>query len=155
MYGQTEITIVGNLADDPEIRFTPGGHAVCKFRVIVTPRVKRQDGQGFEDGQPSSFPCVAWREIGEHVAESLKRGSRVIVQGDFGQAKPYEGQDGVKRYPWELNVQAIGPDLRYAVAKVQKMDRASTGAVQTTAGGGEDAWTTQTGPGREEVQPAF
>ena len=126
MAGETVITVVGNLTDDPELRFTPSGAAVAKFRVASTPRtLDRQSGE-WKDGEPLFLACNVWRDAAEHVAESLQRGARVIVQGRLRQ-RSYETREGEKRTVYELEVDEIGPSLRYATAKVQKMSRSGGG----------------------------
>ena len=126
MAGETTITIVGNLTDDPELRFTPSGAAVAKFRIASTPRtLDRQSGE-WKDGEPLFLACNIWRDAAEHVAESLQRGARVIVQGRLRQ-RSYETREGEKRTVYELEVDEIGPSLRYATAKVQKMSRSGGG----------------------------
>jgi single-strand DNA-binding protein len=131
MAGETTITVVGNLTDDPELRFTPSGAAVAKFRIASTPRtMDRQSGE-WKDGEPLFLACNVWRDAAEHVAESLQRGARVIVQGRLRQ-RSYETREGEKRTVYELEVDEIGPSLRYATAKVQKMSRSGGGG----AGGG-------------------
>ena len=126
MAGETTITVVGNLTDDPELRFTPSGAAVAKFRIASTPRtMDRQSGE-WKDGEPLFLACNIWRDAAEHVAESLQRGSRVIVQGRLRQ-RSYETREGEKRTVYELEVDEIGPSLRYATAKVQKMSRSGGG----------------------------
>jgi single-strand DNA-binding protein len=138
-FGDTTITIVGNLADDPELRYTPSGRAVAQFRVVVNSRVKQ--GDRYVDGRPSYYPCVAWTELAENVAQSIGKGARVIVTGTWAQGEPYDDRNGSKHYPWELRVDAVGPDLRYATARIQKADRTSAGAAP--AGGSEaDPWAT-------------
>ena len=127
MAGETTITVVGNLTDDPELRFTPSGAAVAKFRIASTPRtLDRQSGE-WKDGEPLFLACNIWRDAAEHVAESLQRGSRVIVQGRLRQ-RSYETREGEKRTVYELEVDEIGPSLRYATAKVQKMSRSGGGS---------------------------
>src|SRR4051812_29603116 len=131
MAGETTITVVGNLTDAPELRFTPSGAAVAKFRIASTPRtMDRQSGE-WKDGEPLFLACNVWRDAAEHVAESLQRGARVIVQGRLRQ-RSYETREGEKRTVYELEVDEIGPSLRYATAKVQKMSRSGGGG----AGGG-------------------
>jgi single-strand DNA-binding protein len=126
MAGETTITVVGNLTDDPELRFTPSGAAVAKFRIASTPRtLDRQSGE-WKDGEPLFLACNIWRDAAEHVAESLQRGARVIVQGRLRQ-RSYETREGEKRTVYELEVDEIGPSLRYATAKVQKMSRSGGG----------------------------
>jgi single-strand DNA-binding protein len=138
MAGDTTITVVGNLTDDPELRFTPSGAAVAKFRIASTPRtLDRQSGE-WKDGEPLFLACNIWRDAAEHVAESLQRGSRVIVQGRLRQ-RSYETREGEKRTVYELEVDEIGPSLRYATAKVQKMNRSgggSGGGFGSGSGGG-------------------
>src|SRR6187455_2470574 len=135
MAGETTITIVGNLTDDPELRFTPSGAAVAKFRIASTPRtLDRQSGE-WKDGEPLFLACNIWRDAAEHVAESLQRGSRVIVQGRLRQ-RSYETREGEKRTVYELEVDEIGPSLRYATAKVQKMARSGGGGGGFGASGG-------------------
>ena len=131
MAGETTITVVGNLTDDPELRFPPSGAAVAKFRIASTPRtLDRQSGE-WKDGEPLFLACNIWRDAAEHVAESLQRGARVIVQGRLRQ-RSYETREGEKRTVYELEVDEIGPSLRYATAKVQKMARSGGGG----SGGG-------------------
>jgi single-strand DNA-binding protein len=135
MAGETTITVVGNLTDDPELRFTPSGAAVAKFRIASTPRtLDRQSGE-WKDGEPLFLACNIWRDAAEHVAESLQRGARVIVQGRLRQ-RSYETREGEKRTVYELEVDEIGPSLRYATAKVQKMSRSSGGGGGFGASGG-------------------
>ena len=163
MAGETVITVVGNLTDDPELRFTPSGAAVAKFRIASTPRtLDRQSGE-WKDGEPLFLACNIWRDAAEHVAESLQRGARVIVQGRLRQ-RSYETREGEKRTVYELEVDEIGPSLRYATAKVQRMSRSGGGGggggfgasnggggnrqPSTTSGGGggggnfDDPWAT-------------
>jgi len=126
MAGETTITVVGNLTDDPELRFTPSGAAVAKFRIASTPRtLDRQSGE-WKDGEPLFLACNIWRDAAEHVAESLQRGARVIVQGRLRQ-RSYETREGEKRTVYELEVDEIGPSLRYATAKVQRVSRSGGG----------------------------
>ena len=135
MAGETTITVVGNLTDDPELPFTPSGAAVAKFRIASTPRtMDRQSGE-WKDGEPLFLACNVWRDAAEHVAESLQRGARVIVQGRLRQ-RSYETREGEKRTVYELEVDEIGPSLRYATAKVQKMSRSSGGGGGFGASGG-------------------
>jgi single-strand DNA-binding protein len=124
--GETVITIVGNLTADPELRFTPAGHAVANFTVASTPRnFDRQAGE-WKDGDALFLRCSLWREPAENVAESLVRGMRVIVSGRLRQ-RSYETREGEKRTVVELEVDEIGPSLRYATAKVTKAGRKSGG----------------------------
>src|SRR3977135_2477660 len=126
MAGDTTITVIGNLTDDPELRFTPSGAAVAKFRVASTPRTLDRASGEWKDGEALFLACSVWRQAAENVAESLQRGSRVIVSGRLRQ-RSYETREGEKRTVMELEVDEIGPSLRYATAKVQKMQRSSGG----------------------------
>jgi len=126
MAGETTITVVGNLTDDPELRFTPSGAAVAKFRIASTPRTLDRQTNEWKDGEPLFLACNIWRDAAEHVAESLQRGARVIVQGRLRQ-RSYETREGEKRTVYELEVDEIGPSLRYATAKVQRMSRSGGG----------------------------
>jgi single-strand DNA-binding protein len=135
MAGETTITIVGNLTDDPELRFTPSGAAVAKFRIASTPRTLDKQSGEWKDGEPLFLACNIWRDAAEHVAESLTRGSRVIVQGRLRQ-RSYETREGEKRTVYELEVDEIGPSLRYATAKVQKMSRSGGSGGGFGGGGG-------------------
>jgi single-strand DNA-binding protein len=148
MAGETVITVVGNLTDDPELRFTPSGAAVAKFRIASTPRtLDRQSGE-WKDGEPLFLACNIWRDAAEHVAESLQRGARVIVQGRLRQ-RSYETREGEKRTVYELEVDEIGPSLRYATAKVQRMSRSGGGA-----GGGGGFGASNGGGGGANRQPS-
>jgi single-strand DNA-binding protein len=126
MAGDTTITVIGNLTDDPELRFTPSGAAVAKFRVASTPRFMDKQSNEWKDGEPLFLACTVWRQAAENVAESLQRGARVIVSGRLKQ-RTYETREGEKRTVIELEVDEIGPSLRYATAKVQKMSRSGGG----------------------------
>jgi|SRR5690625_1526893 len=122
MAGETQITLVGNLVDDPELRFTPSGAAVANFRVASTPRIfDRQSGE-WRDGESMFLTCSVWRQYAENVAESLQRGMRVIVQGRLKQ-RSFETKEGEKRTVFEIDVDEVGPALRSATAKVTKVQR--------------------------------
>ena len=122
MAGETVITVVGNLTDDPELRFTPSGAAVANFRVASTPRTfDRQSGE-WKDGEALFLNCSVWRQAAENVAESLVKGSRVVVQGRLKQ-RSFETREGERRTVVELDVDEVGPSLRYATAKVTKGER--------------------------------
>ena len=120
-----QVTIVGNLTDDPELRYTPNGAAVAKFRVAVNRRYKDQSGE-WKDGDTSFFKINAWRTLAENVAESLTRGANVIVVGRLLQ-RSWETQDGEKRTVIEIEADEIGPSLRWATAKVEKQGRSGGG----------------------------
>jgi single-strand DNA-binding protein len=133
--GDTTITVVGNLTADPELRFTPSGAAVANFTVASTPRIyDRQSGE-WKDGEALFLRCNIWREAAENVAESLTRGSRVIVQGRLKQ-RSFETREGEKRTVVEVEVDEIGPSLRYATAKVNKASRSGGGGGGFGGGGG-------------------
>ncbi|MBF6341262.1 single-stranded DNA-binding protein [Nocardia abscessus] len=123
MPGDTVMTVIGNLTADPELRFTPGGQAVANFTVASTPRVFDRNTQEWKDGEALFLRCNVWRETAENIAESLTRGSRVIVSGRLKQ-RSYETREGEKRTVVELEVDEVGPSLRYATAKVTKTSRA-------------------------------
>src|ERR671925_1761152 len=119
MAGETVITLVGNLVDDPELRFTPSGAAVSNFRLASTPRTyDRQSGE-WKDGETLFLTCNVWRQAAENVAESLQRGMRVVVQGRLKQ-RSYETREGERRTVYEVEVDEVGPSLRNATAKVTK-----------------------------------
>jgi single-strand DNA-binding protein len=131
--GDTNITIIGNLVDDPELRFTPSGAAVAKFRVASTPRFFDRNTNEWKDGDSLFLQCQIWRQAAENVAESLTRGMRVIVSGRLKQ-RSYETKEGEKRTVFEVEVDEVGPSLRNATAKVTKTTRAAGG--NANAGGG-------------------
>ncbi|MEV7212158.1 single-stranded DNA-binding protein [Kitasatospora cineracea] len=122
MAGETVITLVGNLVDDPELRFTPSGAAVAKFRIASTPRTFDRQTNEWKDGESLFLTCNVWRQPAENVAESLQRGMRVIVQGRLRQ-RSYETKEGEKRTVFEVEVDEVGPSLRSATAKVTRANR--------------------------------
>jgi single-strand DNA-binding protein len=133
--GDTTITVVGNLTADPELRFTPAGAAVANFTVASTPRMFDRQTNEWKDGEALFLRCSIWREAAENVAESLTRGSRVIVQGRLKQ-RSFETREGEKRTVFEVEVDEIGPSLRYATAKVNKASRSGGGGGGFGGGGG-------------------
>lgn len=135
MAGETVITVVGNLVDDPELRFTPSGAAVAKFRVASTPRIFDRQTNEWKDGEGLFLTCSVWRQAAENVAESLQRGMRVVVQGRLKQ-RSYEDREGVKRTVYELDVEEVGPSLKSATAKVTKTTGRSGGQGGYGGGGG-------------------
>ena len=152
MAGDTVITVIGNLTGDPELRFTPSGAAVANFTVASTPRTFDRQSNEWKDGDTLFMRCSIWREAAENVAESLTKGMRVIVQGRLVQ-RSYETREGEKRTVVELQVDEIGPSLRYASAKVTRAQRSGGGggggfggAPQGGGGGGyqqqSDPWAT-------------
>jgi single-strand DNA-binding protein len=140
--GDTTITIIGNLVNDPELRYTPTGQAVATFRVASTPRFMDRQTNEWKDGDSLFLSCNVWRQAAENVAESLQRGMRVIVSGRLRQ-RSYETKEGEKRTVYEIEVDEVGPSLRNASAKVNRSARSSTGG---GFGGG------QSGPGGQSSQ---
>ena len=132
MAGETVITVVGNLTNDPELRFTPSGAAVASFTVASTPRTLDRATNEWKDGEALFLRCSIWRQAAENVAESLQKGTRVIVQGRLKQ-RSFETREGEKRTVIELDVDEIGPSLRYATAKVNKAGRGGGAASPVAA----------------------
>ena len=124
--GDTTITMIGNLVDDPELRFTPSGAAVAKFRVASTPRYLDKQTNEWKDGESLFLQCQIWRQAEENVAESLTKGMRVILSGRLKQ-RSYETKEGEKRTVFEVEVDEVGPSLRNATAKVTKAQRSAGG----------------------------
>src|SRR5271166_885657 len=124
--GDTQITITGNLVDDPELRFTPAGQPVAKFRIASTPRYLDKTTNEWKDGDSLFLTCNVWRQAAENVAESLQRGMRVIVSGRLRQ-RSYETKEGEKRTVYEIEVDEVGPSLRNASAKVSRSTRSNGG----------------------------
>ncbi|OSM43489.1 single-stranded DNA-binding protein [Nesterenkonia sp. PF2B19] len=145
MAGETIITVVGNLTADPELRFTPSGVAVANFVIASTPRNFDKQANEWKDGEALFVRCTVWRELAEHVAESLAKGTRLVAQGRL-QANSFEDKEGNRRTAWELQVDEVGPSLRFATASVQRQGR----------GGGFNGAGASTGGGRpaEQAQPA-
>ena len=152
MAGETVITVVGNLVDDPELRFTPSGAAVANFRIASTPRTFDRQSNEWKDGDALFLSCSVWRQAAENVAESLQRGMRVIVQGRL-KSRTYETREGEKRTLFEIEVEELGPALKYATAKVTRTTRQGgqggpggggySGGGAPQGGGGNDPWATQ------------
>jgi single-strand DNA-binding protein len=136
--GDTTITVVGNLTADPELRFTPSGAAVANFTVASTPRIFDRQTSEWKDGEALFLRCNIWREAAENVAESLTRGARVIVTGRLKQ-RSFETREGEKRTVMEVEVDEIGPSLRYATAKVNKASRGGGGGGFGSGGGSRPA----------------
>ena len=143
MAGETTITIVGNLTADPELRFTPSGAAVANFTVASTPRAFDRQSNEWKDGETLFMRCSVWREAAENVAESLTRGTRVVVTGRL-KSRSYETKEGEKRTVVDMDFDEVGPSLRYASAKVTKAQRGGGGGGFGGQGGGgfEDPWAT-------------
>ncbi|HEX6447769.1 MAG TPA: single-stranded DNA-binding protein [Streptosporangiales bacterium] len=168
--GDTPITVVGNLVDDPQLRFTQSGQAVASFRVASTPRYRDNQTGEWKDGEALFLTCSVWRQAAENVGESLQRGMRVIVNGRLRQ-RSYETQQGEKRTVYEVEVDEVGPSLRYASAKVTKTSRSGGGFGGDNGGGfggggrsgggapADDPWATPSaasapsGPGSYDEPP--
>lgn len=154
--GDINLTIVGNLTNDPELRFTPSGAAVASFTVASNSRYLDKTTNEWKDGEPVFMRCSVWRQYAENVAESLTRGTRVIVTGRLKQ-RSYETREGEKRTVLEMEVDDVGPALRTATAKVTKVARAGGGGFgdggsggfggATSGGGSDDPWASQSGGG--------
>jgi single-strand DNA-binding protein len=139
MAGEITITIVGNLVNNPELRFTPSGAAVANFTVASTPRKFDKQSGGWTDGDATFMRCNIWRQYAENVAESLTKGARVVVTGQLKQ-RSYTTKEGEKRTVIEMDVDEVGPSLRYATAKVNKADR---NGVSEQGVGSNDQWNTE------------
>lgn len=152
MAGETVITLIGNLTADPELRFTPSGAPVANFTVASTPRTfDRQSGE-WRDGDAMFLNCAVWRQYAENVAESLQKGMRVIVQGRL-KSRSYETREGEKRTVFEVDVEEIGPALRYATAKVTRTSGGGGGGGYSggnSGGGGGYSGGNQGGGGRQQ-----
>ena len=135
MAGDTSITVIGNLVDDPELRFTPSGAPVANFRIASTPRTFDRQTNEWKDGDTLYLSCAVWRQAAENVAESLQRGMRVIVQGRL-KSRQYETREGEKRTVFEIDVEEVGPSLRSASAKVTKTTRSGGGGGYSGGAGG-------------------
>jgi single-strand DNA-binding protein len=147
MAGETVITVVGNLVDDPELRFTPSGAAVANFRIASTPRNFDRQTNEWVDGEGLFLSCAVWRQAAENVAESLQKGMRVVVQGRLKQ-RSYETREGEKRTVYELDVEEVGPSLKYATAKVTRTTRQGGGGGYSGGGGGQQGGGAPQGGGR-------
>ena len=141
MAGETTITVIGNLTADPELRFTPNGAAVANFTVASTPRTFDRQTNEWRDGDSMFINCSVWRQYAENVAESLSKGMRVIVSGRL-KARSYETREGEKRTVFEVDVDEVGPALRYATAKVTRT---------TGGGGGGGNWQGNQGGGGQQA----
>jgi single-strand DNA-binding protein len=162
MAGETVITLVGNLVDDPELRFTPSGAAVANFRLASTPRIYDRQSGDFKDGESLFLTCSVWRQAAENVAESLQKGMRVIVQGRLKQ-RSYETREGEKRTVFEVDVDEVGPSLRSATAKVAKVQRGGggggygggqPGGQSGAPSSGTDPWATGAASGGSGAAPS-
>lgn len=157
MANEPVTTLIGNVGGDPDLRFLPSGVPVCNFSVGATPRVK--DGDRWVDGETMWVRCAAWRQLAENVAESIVRGTRVVVTGRL-KVRTFE-QDGTKRTSIEMDVDAIGPELTFATAKVNKVSRSSDGGSSgggrsgTSGGAAADPWGSAAGPVSQDSEPPF
>jgi single-strand DNA-binding protein len=151
--GDTQITVVGNLVDDPELRFTPAGQPVARFRIASTPRFRDNASGEWKDGDSLFLTCNVWRQAAENVAESLQRGMRVIVSGRLRQ-RSYETKEGEKRTVYEIEVDDVGPSLRNASAKVNRANR-SGGQSGGSGGSGGSGFGGQSSSGgsRPDADP--
>jgi single-strand DNA-binding protein len=160
MAGETIITVVGNLTADPELRFTPSGAAVASFTIASTPRTFDRNANEWKDGEALFLRCSLWRQAAENAAESLTRGMRVIAQGRLKQ-RSFETREGEKRTVIELDVDEIGPSLKYASAKVNKTQRGSSsgggfGASGSSGQGGDsDPWSSAPAAGTSGSNAGF
>jgi single-strand DNA-binding protein len=152
MSNETQITIAGNLVEDPELRFTPAGQPVAKFRVASTPRFRDNATGEWKDGDSLFLTCSVWRQAAENVAESLTRGTRVIVTGRLKQ-RSYETKEGEKRTVYEIDVDEVGPSLRNASAKVTRATRTAAAAAKPANGGEADPWSGQSSGGYTDEPP--
>jgi len=151
MAGETTITLVGNLTDDIDLRYTPAGVAMAKFTVASTPRVFDRTASEYRDGDPLFLYCTAWRELAEHAAESLSKGARVSLTGRLRLTR-WETPEGEKRSAYGLDVDEIGPSLRWATAKVNRMTRTKAGNVPDFAP--DDLWTNASPNRPDPAMPA-
>lgn len=148
MAGEPNITVIGNLVDDPELRFTPSGAAVANFRIASTPRTLNRQTNEWEDGEALFVSCAVWRQYAENVAESLQKGMRVIVTGRL-RSRSYETREGERRTSFEIDVEEVGPALRYATAKVARTSGGGQGGGQGGGGyGGQQGGGQGGGGGR-------
>jgi len=159
MAGETVITVVGNLTADPELRFTPSGAAVASFTIASTPRTFDRTSNEWKDGEALFLRCSIWRQAAENVAESLTRGMRVVATGRLKQ-RSFETREGEKRTVIELDVDEVGPSLRYASAKVNRTQRGSTSGGFGSSGGdapaqSEDPWSAAAPAGGFSEEPPF
>jgi single-strand DNA-binding protein len=151
MSGETTITVIGNLTSDPELRFTPSGSAVANFTIASTPRTFDRQSNEWKDGETLFLRASVWREAAENVAESLTKGTRVIVSGRL-KSRSYETKEGEKRTVIELEVDEIGPSLRYANAKVNRTQRSNQGG-QGAGGFGNQGSSNQPGQSFPQDDP--
>ena len=154
MAGETTITVIGNLVDDPDLRFTPSGAAVANFRIASTPRTFDRQTNEWKDGETLWLGCAVWRQAAENVAESLQKGMRVIVQGRL-KSRSYETREGEKRTVFEIDVDEVGPSLKSATAKVTKASRSSgsdsSSGGSNYGGSNNDPWASPAPAGNQSA----
>ena len=151
MAGETVITIIGNLTADPEMRTTRNGSTVANFSIAATPRVYNSQANQWEDGQALFLRCSAWRDLASHCVQTLHKGMRVIAQGRL-QQRPYQAQDGSNRTVVELQVDEIGPSLKYATAQVQRQQHGNGGGFQGNNAGGFAGGASYQQPQQQQAQ---
>jgi len=152
MANETTLNITGNLVEDVELRFTPSGAAVANFRIASTPRTFDRQSNTWKDGETLFMRCAAWKDLGENVAESLTKGMRVNVEGRL-KSRSWEDKDGSKRTVMELEVDEIGPSLKYATAKVQRTQRNNSGGNGGNGGGFAQSQPSGFGPSTAQQDP--
>ena len=151
--GDTQITLVGNIVAEPELRFTPAGAAVCNFRVASTPRTYNKQTNQWEDGEAMFLTCNVWRQAAENAAQSLAKGMRVIVQGRL-KARTFQNREGENRTVFEIDVDEVGPSLAFATATVNRVDRnTQPNQAQQQAAPQNTAWQPQGGFGNDDGAP--
>lgn len=148
---ETQITVVGNVVSEPELRWTPAGAAVCNFRIASTPRTYNKQTQQWEDGEAMFLTCNAWKQLGENTAESLTKGMRVIVTGKLKQ-RSFQTREGENRSVFEIDVEEVGPSLRYATAQVNRNSREGAGGQQSPA---QQQWNNATQNGQTATSGAW
>lgn len=158
MAGEVTITVVGNLADDPELRYTQGGVAVTSIRVGSTPRTFNRQTNEWVDGETTWIRCTGWRELAENMAQSLQKGARVVVTGRLKPPSAYQTAQGEARASLELEIDEVGPSLRYATAAVTRRARDGAAAVESPWGGSNqqsssaaDAWANPSEPASDDT----
>ena len=153
--GDTQITLVGNIVAEPELRFTPAGAAVCNFRVASTPRTFNKTTNQWEDGEAMFLTCNVWRQAAENAAASLAKGMRVIVQGRL-KARSFQNREGENRTVFEIDVDEVGPSLAFATATVNRADRnTQPNQAQQQATPQNTAWQPQGGFGNNNEESPF
>lgn len=153
MAGETQITLIGNLTSDPDLRFTPSGAAVANFTVASTPRTFDRQNNEWKDGETMFLNCAIWRQAAENVAETLTKGMRVIVQGRL-RSRSYDDREGNRRTVFEVEADEVGPSLRYATAKVSRTSSGSSGGWQGGGSGGNQGSSSGGGQSTDNWAPS-